>query len=115
MVLSLNKKDSKSKKSFFDRVKDTGKDFVDGVKDEYQEAKKPSDSGPSYVERKRGEFQQTVRDRMESTSRPEEVYYSTMAWFWAMMFTIFICIVLFFYGIGNSIIPMITFLITLWT
>ena len=95
----MNKKDSKSKRSFVDRMKDTSKDFVEGVKDEFQEARKSSESGPSYVERKKGAFQQSVHDRVESTSRPEEVYYSTMAWFWAMMFTILICLTLFIYGI----------------
>ena len=95
----MNKKDSKSKKSFVDRMKDTGKDFVEGVKDEFQEAGKSSESGPSYIERKKGSFQKAVHDRVESTSRPEEVYYSTMAWFWAMMFTILICLTLFIYGV----------------
>ncbi len=98
----MNKKDSKLKRSFVDRMKDTGKDFVEGVKGEFQEAGKSSGSGPSYVERKKEAFQQAVHDRVESTSSPEEVYYSTMAWFWAMMFTILICITLFFYGIAVS-------------
>ena len=101
MVLIVNKKDSKAKKSFVDRMKDTGKDFVEGVKDEFKEGEKSSETGPSYIERKKGAFKQAVNERVESTSRPEEVYYSTMAWFWAMMFTIFICIILFFYGIGT--------------
>ena len=95
----MNKKDSKLKKSFVDRMKDTGKDFVEGVKDEFQESGKSSESGPSYVERKKIAFQQAVHERVESTSSPEEVYYSTMAWFWAMMFTILVCITLFIYGI----------------
>jgi hypothetical protein len=97
----VNKKDSKSKRSFIDRMKDSGKDFVDGIKDEYQEASKSSESGPSYIEKKKGAVKQAYQDRMESTSRPEEVYYSTMAWFWAMMFTILICFTLFFYGIAS--------------
>ena len=96
----MRKKDSKSKKGLFDRMKDTGKDFVEGVRDEFQEAGESSNSGTSYIERKKGAFQQAVHDRVESTSRPEEVYYSTMAWFWAMIFTIFICIMLFLYGLG---------------
>ena len=90
---------SKKKRSFFDRVKESGKDFVEGVKDEYQEARKTPESGPSYVERKKGAFKQAVSDRVDSTSRPEEVYYSTVAWFWAMVFTIIICPTLFLYGI----------------
>lgn len=95
----MNKKDSKPKRSFVDRMKDTGKDFVAGVKDEFQEAEKSSESGPSYIERKKRSFQKAVHERVESTSSAEEVYYSTMAWFWAMMFTILICIVIFIYGI----------------
>ena len=98
----MAKKDSKSKKSFVDRIKDSSKDFVDGVKAEFDDVGQTSQSKrgtSSYVGRKKEEFQQTVNRRMSDTSSPETVYYSTTAWFWAMFFVIIICLSLFFSGI----------------
>jgi hypothetical protein len=97
----MAKKDSKSKKSFVDRIKDSSKDFVNGVKAEFDEAgQAPQSKGEtsSYVGRKRDEFQKTVSRRMSDTSSPEDVYYSTTAWFWAMFFVVIICLSLFFSG-----------------
>ncbi len=100
----MNKKNSKPKKSFVDRIKDSSKDFVEGVKAEFDEvgqSQSSKEKSPSYVGRKREEFQQSVSRRVSDTSSPEEVYYSTTAWFWAMFFIIIICIALFFSGIMN--------------
>ncbi|PWI47643.1 hypothetical protein CEE45_10780 [Candidatus Heimdallarchaeota archaeon B3_Heim] len=97
----MSKKDSKSKKSFMDRIKDSSKDFVNGVKQEFDEAGKSPPSKErtaSYVGRKREEFQDAVNRRVSDTSSPEGVYYSTTAWFWAMFFVIIICLALFFSG-----------------
>jgi hypothetical protein len=98
----MAKKDPKQKKSLFDRVKESSKDFVDGVKAEFDEAETPQSSRgerTSYVGRKREEFQQAVNRRVSDTSSPDQVYYSTTAWFWAMFFVIIICLSLFFSGI----------------
>ncbi|MHA1975702.1 MAG: hypothetical protein ACW98F_11600 [Candidatus Hodarchaeales archaeon] len=100
----MSKKDSKFKKSFVDRIKDSSKDFVDGVKSEFDEATQSplsKESTTSYVGKKREKFQQTVSKRMSDTSSPENVYYSTTAWFWAIFFVIIICLFLFFSGIMN--------------
>jgi hypothetical protein len=97
----MSKKDSKAKKGFVDRIKDSSKDFVEGVKAEFNEAGSQSskEERTSYIGRKRGEFQQAVNRRVSDTSSPDEVYYSSTAWFWAMFFVIIICISLFFSGI----------------
>ena len=97
----MPKKDSKPKKSFVDRIKDSSKDFVDGVLDEVGQTPPTKEGAASYVGKKRDKFQQTVNRRMSDTSSPENVYYSTTAWFWAMFFVIIICLFLFFSGIMN--------------
>ena len=58
----MSNKDPKSKKSFADRIKDSGKEFIDGVKEEVQEARKASstESTTSYIQQKKQSFQQTV-------------------------------------------------------
>jgi hypothetical protein len=99
----MSKKDSKGKKSFVDKIKDSSKDFVDGVKAEFDEAGSHSskEGRTSYVGRKREEFQQAVNRRVSDTSSPDEVYYSTTAWFWMMFFVVIICLSFFFYGVFN--------------
>ncbi len=98
----MSKKDPKPKKSLFDRVKDSSKDFVDGVKAEFNETGESQSSKgerSSYMGRKREEFQEVVNRRVSDTSSPDEVYYSSTAWFWMMFFIVIICLTLFFYGI----------------
>jgi hypothetical protein len=97
----MSNKDPKRKKSFADRIKDSGKEFLDGVKEEVQEGRKTSssESTTSYIQQKKQAFQQTVQDRVADTSTPEEMYYSTTTWFWTMIFVIIICISFFFYGL----------------
>ena len=101
----MSKKDPKGKKSFVDRIKNSSKEFVDGVKEEVQDARKTSstrESATSYVQRKKQDLQQTVQERVADTSTPEEMYYSTTAWFWTMIFIIMICVTFFFYGFVNT-------------
>ncbi len=110
----MSKKDPKGKKSFVDRIKDSSKDFVDGVREEVQDAKKdPStrESTSSYIKRKKHVFQQTVQERVADTSTAEGVYYSTTAWFWTMFFIIIICVSFFFYGFVNTKFLLVGFMV----
>ncbi len=102
----MSEKKGKSKRGFMDRIKDSGKDFVDGIKEELNDStsatEKKKQKRSSYFREKRDGIQQTVTSRLGDTSTPDEVYYSTTAWFWAMFFVIIICATLFLYGLMNS-------------
>ena len=103
----MAEKKPKSKRGFMDRIKDSGKDFMDGIKEELSDPASSSESKkrktePSYFKRKGEDFRETLSTRIGDTSTPEEVYYSTTAWFWAMVIVIMICITLFLYGIMNT-------------
>jgi cation transport ATPase len=97
-------KDEKPKKSrkLFDKIKDSGKDFVDGVKEEIQTAQVTTkEKTREYTTKKREEIRTTVERRAADTSTAEDVYFSTWAWFWAMIFSAFVCLVIFMVGITN--------------
>ncbi|MFW9905284.1 MAG: hypothetical protein ACFFFH_13170 [Candidatus Thorarchaeota archaeon] len=97
-------KDEKPKKSkkLFDKIKGSGKDFVDGVKEEIQTAQiTTKEKTREYTTKKREEIKTTVERRVADTSTAEDVYFSTWAWFWAMIFSAFACLAIFMVGIAN--------------
>jgi hypothetical protein len=109
----VSDKKSKSKRGFIDRIKDSGKDFVEGIKEELNEPASSSETKKkkqSYFKQKGEGFHQTLSTRMSDTSTPEEVYYSTTAWFWSMFFVIMICVTLFLYGLMNPRFLLLGFL-----
>lgn len=92
--------EKKKKKGIFGKISNASKDFVDGIvegveeSDAYQSTKqKVSDK----KEEKKSQFKDYKNDvvtktktRIEDTSLPEQVYYSSWAWFWAMILGIFL-------------------------
>ena len=97
-------KDEESKKSrkIFDKIKDSGKDFVDGVKEEIQSAQTTTkEKTKEYTTKKREEIKTTIERRAADTSTAEDIYFSTWAWFWAMIFGVFVCFAIIMVGIAN--------------
>ncbi|MFX0204969.1 MAG: hypothetical protein ACFFDT_03220 [Candidatus Hodarchaeota archaeon] len=97
-------KDEEPKRSrkIFDKIKDSGKDFVDGVKEEIQTAQVTTkEKTKEYTTKRREEIKTTVERRVADTSTAEDIYFSTWAWFWAMIFSVFICLAIFMVGIAN--------------
>lgn len=96
-----NKEETRSKK-LFDKIKTTGKDFVDGMKEELDQGLITTrEKAKDYTTSKTADWRTTVQERARDTSSPENIYYSTWAWFWAMIFGIFGCLILFTMGISN--------------
>ncbi|MHA2238568.1 MAG: hypothetical protein ACXAB2_09400 [Candidatus Hodarchaeales archaeon] len=102
----MSEKKPKTKRGIVDKIKESGKDFMDGIKEELNDSPSSSETKKkrrtSYFKQKSESIRQSISTRMSETSTPEEVYYSTTAWFWAMFFVIIICVTLFLYGIMNS-------------
>ncbi len=95
-------KDEKSGKGrgLFDKIKDSGKEFVDGVKEEIDAAQiTTKEKARDISAKKTEEIKTTVKRRAADTSSAEEVYFSTWAWFWAMIFSGFGCLIIFMVGI----------------
>lgn len=95
-------KDEKQGKSrgLFDKIKESGKDFVDGVKEEIDAAQVTTKEKARDVSAKRTEeIKTTVKRRAADTSSAEELYFSTWAWFWAMIFSGFACLMIFMVGV----------------
>lgn len=96
-----NRKTAKGE-GIFHKIKKGGKEFVEGVKEEINTSK-------TGVQEKTLEFksQQAVRlrsaveKRITQTTTPEELYFSTWTWFWALIFAIIGCLSLFFMGVAN--------------
>lgn len=97
--------DEKSGKTrgLFDKIKESGKDFVDGVKEEIDAAQTTTkEKTRDFTTKKSEEIKTTVQRRAADTSSAEEIYFSTWAWFWAMLFSVFICFSIFLFSIVNS-------------
>jgi len=97
-------KDEKPKKSrkLFNKIKDSGKDFVDGVREEIQTAQVTTkEKTKEYTTKKREGIKTAVERRVAETSTAEDIYFSTWAWFWAMIFSVFVCLTIFMVGITN--------------
>ncbi|MFX0014354.1 MAG: hypothetical protein ACFFB2_08460 [Promethearchaeota archaeon] len=117
-------KDERSRKSrkFLDKIKESGKDFVDGVKEEIQTAQTTTKAkAKEYSTQKTQEIRTTVKKRAADTSTAEEIYFSTWAWFWAMIFSFFVCLSIFMFSIVNPRFILVGFLalialpfITVW-
>lgn len=89
-------------KKIFDRIKESGKEFVDGVKEELEAGTAKSKERTREIGvKKSDELRTTIKKRVTDTSTPEEIYFSTWGWFWAMIFTIFICLTIFLFGIAS--------------
>ncbi|MFW9853630.1 MAG: hypothetical protein ACFFFG_01120 [Candidatus Thorarchaeota archaeon] len=103
--MSSNERNEKISKGegLFDKIKKGGKEFVEGVKEEIN-------TGMASVEEKTQEFKSeqstkvrsAVARRKTQTTTPEELYFSTWAWFWALIFSIIGCFFLFLVGLTNS-------------
>ena len=98
----MSKKEETRSKKLFDKLKSSGKDFVDGMKEELDQGLSSTrEKTRDYTSSKTEEWRSTVQQRARDTSTPEDVYYSTWAWFWAMIFGVFGCLILFAMGISN--------------
>lgn len=96
--------DEKPKKSrgLFDKIKESGKDLVEGVKEEIQTAQTTTkEKARDFTAQKTEEVKTTVKRRAADTSTPEEIYFSTQAWFWAMIFSFFVCISIIIFSVVN--------------
>ncbi|MHA2202973.1 MAG: hypothetical protein ACW991_04735 [Candidatus Hodarchaeales archaeon] len=86
----------KKSRKLLDKIKDSGKDFVDGMKDEIQTVKvTTTEKSKDFTTKKREEIKTSVQRRTADTSTAEDVYFSVWAWFWAMIFSAFICLIIF--------------------
>jgi len=97
-------KDEEPKKSrkLFDKIRDSGKDFVEGMKEEIQTVQATTkEKTRDYTTKKTEEIKTTVQRRAADTSTAEEIYFSTWAWFWAMIFSGFACFSIFLFGVVN--------------
>ncbi|MFW9779376.1 MAG: hypothetical protein ACFFE8_11030 [Candidatus Heimdallarchaeota archaeon] len=105
ILLSPNERGEKISKGegLFDKIKKGGKEFVEGVKEEIN-------TGTSTIEEKAQGFKSqqstkvrsAIAERKTQTTTPEELYFSTWAWFWALIFATIGCLFLFFMGLTNS-------------
>ncbi|MHA1974003.1 MAG: hypothetical protein ACTSW1_13475, partial [Candidatus Hodarchaeales archaeon] len=90
---------NKRPKSFFDKVKDSSKDLLEGFKEEIvTDKEKKSEPIKTRVEG----VKSSVRKRLSETSSPEEMYYSSSNWFLTMVMGIFILLSIFLYGLINT-------------
>ncbi|MFX0172762.1 MAG: hypothetical protein ACFE9L_12665 [Candidatus Hodarchaeota archaeon] len=95
-------KAAKSRK-IFDRIKESGKEFVDGVKEELEAGTaKSKERTRGFATRKSDELRTTIKERVTETSTPEDIYFSTWAWFWTMIFAVFICLTIFLFGLTST-------------
>ncbi|MHA2074729.1 MAG: hypothetical protein ACXACU_16345 [Candidatus Hodarchaeales archaeon] len=86
----------------FKKIKDTSKEFIDGVKEEVDEATASTrEKGKEYRTVKTQELKTSLKTRVSDTSSPEDVYYSTWAWLWAMVFSVIICLAIFMVSLTN--------------
>jgi hypothetical protein len=101
----MAKEEGKSGK-LFKRIRDTSKEFIDGIKEEFDETTAPSrEKKEEYRSVKAQEIKTRLKSRASDTSTPDKLYYSIESWFWAMIFLVFICIIIFLfsltYGVTN--------------
>ncbi|MHA2225390.1 MAG: hypothetical protein ACXAC8_09310 [Candidatus Hodarchaeales archaeon] len=97
-----NEKSKKTNK-LFKKLKESGRDFVEGVKEEIDSSQfSTKEKTRSFAEGKASSIKSAVETRIADTSTPEEVYFSTWAWFWVMIFSVFICLMIFIFSLSNS-------------
>jgi len=90
------------KSGLFDRVRKSGKEFVDGVKEELDAGRESvTQRAKEYSAQQSASVTASVKRRVADTSTPEELYFSTWAWFWTMLFVIFICLSFFMFSLTN--------------
>lgn len=102
--MTNDEKSGKTGKSrgLFDKIKDSGKDFVDGVKEEIDAAQTVTkEKTRDYTTKKTEEIRTTVKRRAADTSSAEDIYFSTWAWFWAMIFSGFVCFSIMIFSVVN--------------
>ena len=99
----MSKKDeSKKSRRLFDKLKESGKEFMEGVKEEIETGTSSTrEKTQDYATRKSQEVKTSLRQRAADTSTPDDIYYSTSAWFWTMVFGIFIVMSIFLFSIVN--------------
>jgi hypothetical protein len=98
----MAKEEGKSGK-IFKKIKETSKEFIDGVKEEIGETTASTrEKSKEYRSVKTQEIKTSILSRASDTSSPEELYYSTWGWFWAMIFIVFICLFIFMVSLTNS-------------
>ena len=99
----MAKEEGKSGK-LFRKIRDTSKEFIDGIKEEFDETTVPSgEKKEEYRSVKAQEIKTRLRSRASDTSTPDKLYYSIESWFWAMIFLVFICIIIFIFSLTNSV------------
>lgn len=97
----MAKEEGKSGK-LFRKIRDTSKEFIDGIKEEFDETTVPSgEKKEEYRSVKAQEIKTRLRSRASDTSTPDKLYYSIESWFWAMIFLVFICIIIFLFSLTN--------------
>ena len=100
--MSNDEKPGKSR-GLFDKIKESGKDFVDGVKEEIDTAQTTTkEKSRDFTTKKSEEIRTTVKRRAADTSSAEEIYFSTWAWFWAMLFSVIVCFSIAIFSIVNT-------------
>lgn len=98
----MAKEEGKSSK-IFKKIRESSKEFIDGVKEEIGETTTSArEKSKEYQSIKTQEIKTSLRKRASDTSSPEEIYYSTWGWFWAMIFSVFICFFIFMVSLTNS-------------
>lgn len=101
----------KRPRKLFDKIKDSGKDFVDGMKEEIQTTQaSATEKTKGYTTQKREEIKTSVQRRAADTSTAEDIYFSTWAWFWAMLLSIFVCFLIFMISLVNPPFILVGFL-----
>ncbi|WP_455139859.1 hypothetical protein [Candidatus Hodarchaeum mangrovi] len=94
--------EKKKTRSIFDKIKESGKEFVDGVKEEIDMGTiSTKEKAREYTARKSSDFRETVRQRSRDTSSPEELYFSAWNWFCLMIFGVFFSLIIFIFSLGN--------------
>ncbi|UCE14047.1 MAG: hypothetical protein JSV04_02445 [Candidatus Heimdallarchaeota archaeon] len=111
--MSEEEKEGKASK-FFKKVKEGGKDFVEGVKEELEVAQiTAEEKAKDFKAEKSTSIRTSFESRMADTSTPEELYYSTWTWFWMMIFSIFVCLTVFLFCLTDPRFVLVGFLVLL--
>lgn len=98
----MAKEEGKSGK-IFKKIRETSKEFIDGVKEEISDTTvSTKEKSREYRSLKTQEIKTSFKSRVKDTSSPQELYYSTWGWFWAMIFSAFICLFIFMISLTNS-------------
>jgi len=94
--------EKKTSRSIFNKIKESGKEFVEGVKEEIDMGTTSTkERAREYTVQKTSDLRKTVRQRSRETSTPEELYFSAWNWFCLMIFGVFISLMIFIFSLGN--------------